>query len=894
MDRDNPPKLFNHCGARKQKGSALMFGMDGHDWAAIPERRTLATSIPRQALFDKLDRRAALTIVRAPNGHGKSSLIASWLRAHLASERILVWVSAPRPSSTLEDFWAVVLDRIHAAGIALPDVDDLADPFTAVAKSLNALSRPVLLVLIRPDLISEPELDDQLIELLALCHNLDLVVTLSGFGMFSEPYLLDTDHEVIGASELLFTRADTAHLLAQADVNTTDGDAEQITSLTGGLPALVRVAVPAVQTSGSRNREQMIRKNIAQAIDDYVNKSVLMTADHVEQLEFLLATAFARSITVDIAAMLFESQHPEDGETVHQIRVRLAILETAGLLSRVETEAEETWELPPAIRRSILAHQKRAGVDPAQRLSFLAHNRLDHGHHASALDYAVEAQNWTLAVDIVEQHWVTMIVHNLDSVRSALQRIPAEAADKHSAVEAGRALFMHPSERSTVVDLLPESPAELWALGAEAGAKDALSIACVQSIMLRMAGEYGLAAETTRRLSHLSRSALENNPEAVSAQLPLMRLQWAINFQLSGRFTESTIKARMAYHGALSHGVDFIARNSAGSAALNWALAGEPRQATHWSELEQKHPDPGGWLEPVVKIAGLTARALTALDTLDFADARLALTELGLPSDTEELWAFVVYAHCQFALTSGDHTAALLLLHNAIEAHSKQYTATSFALPLLQSAEIDLLLALGQGNNAVALAKEIIDPAANPWTLTSVARLRQRIGQNEAAVALCHQFDWSGVSYPRAQMESLLVQAVAHSELGEPRLASQEWSRACSIADQTGLLRSFATIASADVEKLESMAETKSRALAEFSKRSPAESFPEFVHIVELTEREQKVLSLLALGMGSAAMADKLYVSVNTVKTQLRTLYKKLDVHNRNEAITRARQLRLL
>lgn len=876
-----------------------MFGMDGHDWAAIPERRTLATSIPRQALFSKLDRRAALTIVRAPNGHGKSSLIASWLRAHLASERILVWVSAPQPSSTLEDFWAIVLDRIHAAGIALPDIDDLADPFTAVAKSLNALSRPVLLVLIRPDLTAEPELDDQLIELLTLCHNLDLVVTLSGFGMFSEPYLLDTDHEVISASELLFTTADTAHVLEQAGVQPTDGDSEQITSLTGGLPALVRVAVPSVRVSGTGtgtgNRGQMIEKNIARAIDDYVNNSVLTTAEHVKQLEFLLATAFARSITVDIAAMLFESQRPDAAETVHQIRARLAILETSGLVSRVETEAEETWELPPAIRRSILARHTRAGIDPAQRLSFLAHNRLDNGHHASALDYAVEAKNWTLAVDIVEQHWVTMIVHNLDSVRSALQRIPMEAADKHSAVEAGRALFtMHPSERSAVVDLLPESPTELWELGSEAGAKDALSIACVQSIMLRMAGEYGLAAETTRRLSHLSRSALENNPEAVSAQLPLMRLQWAINFQLSGRLTESTIKARMAYHGALSHGVDFIARNSAGSAALNWALAGEPRQAAYWFELEQKHPDPGGWLEPVVKIAGLTARVLEALDTLDFDDARGTLTELGLPSDTEELWAFVVYAHCQFALTSGDRTSALLLLHNAIEAHSMQYTASSFALPLLQSAEIDLLLALGEGNKAAALAKEIIDPATNPWTLTSVARLRQRIGQNEAAVALCHQFDWSGESYPRAQMESLLVQAVAHSELGEPRLAAQEWSRACSIADQTGLLRSFATIASADVEKLESTAKTNSPALAEFAKKRPAESFPEIVRIVELTEREQKVLSLLALGMGSAAMADKLYVSVNTVKTQLRTLYKKLDAHNRNEAITKARQLRLL
>ncbi|MBT2263612.1 LuxR family transcriptional regulator [Rhodococcus erythropolis] len=872
-----------------------MFGMDGHDWAAIPDMRTLATSIPRQALFEKLDRRAALTIVRAPNGHGKSSLIASWLRAHLASERVLVWVSAPQPSSTLEDFWAVVLDRIHAAGIALPDIDDLADPFTAVAKSLSALSRPVLLVLIRPDLIAEPELDDQLIELLTLCHNLDLVVTLSGFGMFSEPYLLDTDHEVIGASELLFTTADTAHLLEQAGVQPTDGDSEQITSLTGGLPALVRVAVAAVHVSGTSNRERVIKKNIVQAIDDFVTNSVLPTAERVKQLEFLLATAFARSITVDIAAMLFESQRPVTAETVHQIRARLAILETGGLLSRVETEAEVTWELPPAIRRSILARHTHAGIDPAQRLSFLAHNRLDTGHHASALDYAVEAQNWTLAVDIVEQHWVTMIVHNLDSVRSALQRIPAVAADKHSAVEAGRALFtMHPSERSTAVDLLPESPAELWELGAEPGAKDALSIACVQSIRLRMAGEYALSAETTRRLSHLSRSALENNPEAVSAQLPLMRLQWAINFQLSGRFTESTIKARMAYHGALSHGVGFIARNSAGSAALNWALAGEPRQATHWIELEQKHPAPGGWLEPVVKIAGLTARALTALDTLDFSDARVALTELGVPSDTEELWAFVVYAHCQFALTQGTANSALSLLHNTIEAHSKQYTATSFALPLLQSAEIDLLLALDEGNKAVALARDIADPAANPWTLASVARLRQRIGQNEAAVALCHQFDWSGASYPRAQMESLLVQAVAHSELGEPRLAAREWSRACSIADQTGLLRSFATIASTDVEKLESMAKSNSRALAEFAKMPRAESFPEFVHIVELTEREQRVLSLLALGMGSAAMADKLYVSVNTIKTQLRTLYKKLDAHNRNEAITKARQLRLL
>ena len=120
--------------------------------------------------------------------------------------------------------------------------------------------------------------------------------------------------------------------------------------------------------------------------------SVLATAERLKQHEFLLANAFGRSITVGVATMLFESQRPDTAETVHEIRARLVTLETAGLLSRVEAEADETWELPPAIRRSILAHHTRVGIDPSQRLSFLAHNRLDNGHHASALDYAVEAQ----------------------------------------------------------------------------------------------------------------------------------------------------------------------------------------------------------------------------------------------------------------------------------------------------------------------------------------------------------------------------------------------------------------------------------------------------------------------------------------------------------------------
>ena len=163
-----------------------MLGNDYHNWAAIAQRPTAAESVPRRALMAKLDRSAALTIVRAPSSYGKSSLIASWLRAHLISQQILVWVSAPSASSTIDEYWRTVLARSHAAGIALPDPSGSpADPFAAITTTLTTMHRPVLIVLIRPDLIPHPEVGDRIVELLTHCHTLNIIVTVTGTSMFS-------------------------------------------------------------------------------------------------------------------------------------------------------------------------------------------------------------------------------------------------------------------------------------------------------------------------------------------------------------------------------------------------------------------------------------------------------------------------------------------------------------------------------------------------------------------------------------------------------------------------------------------------------------------------------------------------------------------------------------
>ncbi|MGH8983911.1 MAG: LuxR C-terminal-related transcriptional regulator [Acidimicrobiia bacterium] len=58
---------------------------------------------------------------------------------------------------------------------------------------------------------------------------------------------------------------------------------------------------------------------------------------------------------------------------------------------------------------------------------------------------------------------------------------------------------------------------------------------------------------------------------------------------------------------------------------------------------------------------------------------------------------------------------------------------------------------------------------------------------------------------------------------------------------------------------------------------------------IGLTERESELLALLPTGMTNRELAARLYISENTIKTQLRGLFSKLDVRNRVQAVTLAR-----
>ena len=63
---------------------------------------------------------------------------------------------------------------------------------------------------------------------------------------------------------------------------------------------------------------------------------------------------------------------------------------------------------------------------------------------------------------------------------------------------------------------------------------------------------------------------------------------------------------------------------------------------------------------------------------------------------------------------------------------------------------------------------------------------------------------------------------------------------------------------------------------------------PERASTVALTERERVVLQALVEGGSHTEIAQRLFVSPNTVKSQLRSLYRKLDVTRREEVLSAA------
>jgi LuxR family maltose regulon positive regulatory protein len=127
--------------------------------------------------------------------------------------------------------------------------------------------------------------------------------------------------------------------------------------------------------------------------------------------------------------------------------------------------------------------------------------------------------------------------------------------------------------------------------------------------------------------------------------------------------------------------------------------------------------------------------------------------------------------------------------------------------------------------------------------------------------------------------KALLLRAKTVKDLGDHQTA------AASRNEAGALLRGGAD---ADVAQALLTAAQRSKGVA-VGPRNQGDTIAE-----ELTAKEHEVLRLLATRLSRREIGQRLYVSLNTVKTHQRALYRKLGAENRNAAVTRARELGLL
>lgn len=84
------------------------------------------------------------------------------------------------------------------------------------------------------------------------------------------------------------------------------------------------------------------------------------------------------------------------------------------------------------------------------------------------------------------------------------------------------------------------------------------------------------------------------------------------------------------------------------------------------------------------------------------------------------------------------------------------------------------------------------------------------------------------------------------------------------------------------------------------TRKKPAVVFPEIqfdesaMSRLGISKREKEVLHLITQGLSNQEIADKLFVSVNTVKTHSSNLFQKLEVSRRTQAVQRAKELGII
>ncbi|WP_440708882.1 LuxR C-terminal-related transcriptional regulator [Herbiconiux sp. YIM B11900] len=489
------------------------------------------------------------------------------------------------------------------------------------------------------------------------------------------------------------------------------------------------------------------------------------------------------------------------------------------------------------------------------------------------------AGDWAAVIALLDANWSSFMQGSRDVLRETLNALPAEVLEANARWVAAKDYVNFIPDSRTVRPVRYQHTASQ-----PTGLLDVLAALTSRSCSDRFVGAFDRAVATVREahstIADVPREALV----AIRPALAELRMQWAVTLELGGHLTDAVHGFERSYDEALVFDDLRIAAVAAGSAAFLHGLLGDRDEAERWltrvPQIEYEGRDAG-------RIAAGLARVTAALDELDPDAARTALDQLPDDDVSPEHWAMRLYVESRYAVKFGDPRAQLVRLRAAQRSHLPALSQGGLNQWLLRCSEGTLLLAVGDARGSRAAVQGLVDSTAelaaeSAAVVSAWAQLRS--GEPARALAIAVE-NLAGSESIRTGAELWAVTAAALLQLEQPASAGNAFSTALRLVQQHCLYTVLTRLDDSEIEALTAATGVALPApLGALRDRANRHSFPRRARAA-LTHRESVVLRHLVEGHSIDRIAELEHVSRNTIKTQMRSLFRKVEVTSRDEAV---------
>lgn len=861
---------------------------------ALPARP--ATFLRRQRLVEHLDQalRTPLTVVNGSAGAGKTLLAADWV----AGLRLPVaWLTVEAGDHRPGVFWAYVFESLRACG-ARPAgaVGTPADPggvgrglLAALAAELNARDRPVVLVLDEYDRMTVPEVAEQL----------EFVLHHSGQGLRlilvtrTEPLLPLHRYRTAGelteirGAELSFTVEEADALLRLHSLRLPAHATSALVERTRGWAAGLRLSALAARES--TDPELYLKKFEADhsTVADFLLAEVLKGRT-AETQDLLLRVSVLDRFCPDLADAL--TLRTDAGPLLAGLHRENAFIERLG---------HSWYRLHPLFREILRAHlrERMPGEEPELHRRAAKWLRRS-GFLAETLAHGAAGGDWDLAAGaLVDDLAIGQLFTGLrsDDLTQLFARMGPEAKSPASdLVRAARALARRDLDHGLARLRRAEER-----LPADAPGLTPVRLSCMllEALAARLTGCPPRAEEAAAAAAELLRELpdprLGKHPELTA----LLMTHLGSSRLWEGRFDDARA-VLTGVAGTPGGAATVLPRaESMGHLALLDYLSGWLGRAERRALASVSEGERAGLPRPPGAGIGRLVLAAVAVDRHELDRARALLDETArLPAGEHDPvpTAARAIAMSRLLLDSGEAGAAVEAAEPAVPA--------AVASPWAQSHRALVLAAARLAEDRPDEASRILRGVSGdqPVCAVEAAAIQIAAGHPRAALDLLDTIRTEGGTGPVVSVGAALVRARAAMESGDDSTARRLVGRALLDARRERLRRPFLPgdwlrplLATASLHELAEgwLVTDPPRRHGERPRCEPA---PAPLVPVELSGRERDVLRRLARMMSTEEIAADLYVSVNTVKTHLKSAYRKLAVNRRSDAVHRARDLGLL